>query len=212
MPEPRKFKKTGGGDTHEIAAAFLIVAILVTPFVVAYVPRILSFEEAALNAFLAFWRGTVRPIAFILDAILFVFLAGILIAVWPIRYFAPGPFARAPRRERGKPAGKDAETVQRFAALKTRAAVPTTENLRLAVIEGDALVDTFLKRAGYGGEHMADRLSAIDAHEAPAVEGCWDAHRLRNTLVHTPGAAVSVGEAKNAIAAYEKFLKELGAL
>ena len=110
------------------------------------------------------------------------------------------------------PAQKDPETAKRFASLKERLTVPTSENLRLAVIEGDALVDSFLKRAGYEGEHMADRLSQLSAGEVPALERLWDAHRLRNNIVHTPGAAISSHEARAAMKAYEDFLKELGAL
>ena len=33
--------------------------------------------------------------------------------------------------------------------------------------------------------------------------------RLRNSIVHTPGAVISSAEAERAIAAYETFLKEM---
>lgn len=212
MAEKPKFKKGGGGDSHEVAIAITIVVILALPFIVIYAPRLIAFEQNAVAEFLFAWRWYIAPIVLLLDVILFLTFMGIIFAVWPIRYFAPGPFAREKRRERGRPAEKDPEIARRFPPLKERLSVPTAENLRLALIEGDALVDSFLKRAGYDGEHMADRLSRIDAHEVPAVEGCWDAHRLRNMLVHTPGAAVTPRDARNALAAYEKFLKDMGAL
>ncbi len=214
MPDAPRFKnkKRESGATHEVAIAVLIVAVLAIPFVAIYLPRFLALERNAIAEFLRVWRWIIAPIMLTLDAILFVTLMSIIFAVWPIRYFAPGPFARERRRARGKAAEKDPEIARRFASLKERLTVPTAENLRLAVIEGDALVDSFLKRAGYEGEHMADRLSQLSSSEVPALERLWNAHRLRNTIVHTPGAAVSPREARAAMKAYEDFLKELGAL
>ena len=86
------------------------------------------------------------------------------------------------------------------------------EALRLAVIEADSIVDGVLKRMGYQGDTFADRLSHLNADTMPSVDRVWDAHRLRNDLVHTPGFMTTPERARSAIGEYEAFLRDVNAL
>ncbi|HTY39898.1 MAG TPA: hypothetical protein VMC43_02315 [Candidatus Paceibacterota bacterium] len=88
----------------------------------------------------------------------------------------------------------------------------TPEAMRLAVIDADTLIDDALKNLGLPGEHMADRLSQfhLSSEEMHSLNGVWEAHRLRNEIVHTPGFAVSGEDVQDALNKYEAFLKELG--
>ncbi|MBI2063463.1 MAG: ComEC family competence protein [Candidatus Yanofskybacteria bacterium] len=55
---------------------------------------------------------------------------------------------------------------------------------KLAVIEGDKFVDDVLKTAGFAGESMGERLMLIKPDQIINLQYLWDAHKLRNLLVH----------------------------
>ena len=102
--------------------------------------------------------------------------------------------------------------MQHWAAILNRVKSGTQDAMKYSILEADSLVDHFLKRIGFTGEHMADRLTQIVPESIPSLERVWKAHRLRNELAHTPGATVTVEETKAALTAYRDFLLELGAL
>lgn len=83
------------------------------------------------------------------------------------------------------------------------------ESVRIAIVEADALVDRLLRDIGFKGDTLAERLQKLDGEEVRSVSGVWDAHRLRNNLVHSPGFSLSSQEAETALKKYEAFFKEL---
>lgn len=83
---------------------------------------------------------------------------------------------------------------------------------KFAIIEADNLVDGVLKKLGYSGETMGERIQFIDRHEVPSLENLWQAHRLRNRLVHEPDYKLRREEMERAVRNYETTLKELGAI
>jgi hypothetical protein len=89
---------------------------------------------------------------------------------------------------------------------------PSPDSMRLAIIEADAMVDRALKDFGMPGEHLADRLANFRSDDMKTLDKLWDAHRVRNDIVHRPGAGITVAEGKKALSHYEAFLKELEVL
>ena len=83
---------------------------------------------------------------------------------------------------------------------------------KLAVIEADKLVDDLLKLAGYQGETMGDRLMSIEQGQLESLSGLWEAHKIRNKLVHETNYFLRPSEAQRAILLYERAMKELYAL
>lgn len=81
---------------------------------------------------------------------------------------------------------------------------------KLAVIEGDKFVDDVLKTAGFPGESMGERLMLIKPDQIMNLQYLWDAHKLRNLLVHDPHFRLTHQQAVFAINAYESVLRELG--
>jgi len=82
-------------------------------------------------------------------------------------------------------------------------------NLRLALIEADNLFDDLLKQIKLPGESMADRLKYLDSSQVPNIDEIWQAHKLRNTIVHNPEYPITRNEIEFGVKAYEKALKEL---
>lgn len=81
----------------------------------------------------------------------------------------------------------------------------------LAVLNADKLVDRALRDSRYQGETMGDRLKSARDTWSNANE-LWEAHKLRNRLAHETSAAVSYDEAKRALIAFKRALKDLGAI
>ena len=82
-------------------------------------------------------------------------------------------------------------------------------NLRLALIEADNLFDDLLKQMRLPGESMADRLKYLDSSQVSNIDEIWQAHKLRNTIVHNPEYPITRNEIEFGVKAYEKALKEL---
>lgn len=83
---------------------------------------------------------------------------------------------------------------------------------KFALIEADKLVDDVLRKAGFPGDMLGERLMNIQEGQLTTLDGLWEAHKIRNRLVHDMDYFLRYSEAKRAIEAYEQTLKELGGL
>jgi len=173
----------------------------------------ISLDTEWVSYILYIWRYEIRLPVIVLNVLLILLIFFLIFKVRPIQHrirlvywFKDIVGGRKIRK-------KDHKFIRQWHhGVVNRLSKPTPENLRLAVIDADTMVDMFLKKSGYSGEHMADRLSRIVPSEVRSLKSVWEAHILRNSLVHVPGSTVSASEAKSAITAFEDFLKELGGL
>lgn len=79
----------------------------------------------------------------------------------------------------------------------------------LSVVHADKLLDQALKQSGFGGNTMAERL--VSAKKSLTnKEGVWQAHKLRNKIVHESAFEPTEGQVKHALGAYNKAFKDLG--
>lgn len=89
---------------------------------------------------------------------------------------------------------------------------PREAEWKFAIVEADKLVDDLLKSAGYPGESMGERLMNIEKGQLLGLQGLWEAHKVRNKLVHDVNYFLRYAEARRAIQLYEAVMRELGAL
>ena len=83
---------------------------------------------------------------------------------------------------------------------------------KYSIIEADKLVDTVLKRAGMQGNSMADRLRKTEKLVPRSIyQKIWDAHKLRNQLVHEVDYELNDETAIQALWKMKKYLITLGA-
>lgn len=83
---------------------------------------------------------------------------------------------------------------------------------KYSVIEADKLVDSVLKRAGLQGNSMADRLRRTEKLVPRRVyQDMWDAHKLRNEIVHEVDHRTNFNASKEAVWKMKKYLITLGA-
>jgi len=103
-------------------------------------------------------------------------------------------------------------TTKSWEALINKSEANPPQSYVFAIIEADKFVDDILKKLGYEGEHMADRLARLNDSDVKSLPKLWRVHRVRNDLVHTPDFEINAVDAKEILEIYEKFLKELGVL
>lgn len=89
--------------------------------------------------------------------------------------------------------------------------VRTPEGMVLSIIDADKLLDEALRRRGFRGKTMGERLVAAQ-RSLSNNDSVWYAHKLRNRLVHEPEVRLRRNEAKNALSGFKQGLRDLGAL
>ena len=85
------------------------------------------------------------------------------------------------------------------------------QTLSLAIIEADKLLDQALKESRFKGSTMAERLVSA-GKTFSNKDNVWNAHKLRNQLVHETNVKLSLPQTKRALKSFYKGLKDLGAL
>jgi hypothetical protein len=83
---------------------------------------------------------------------------------------------------------------------------------KMAIIEADKLVDVILKKAGIAGNTMAERLRKVQKLvQRPIYSGMWEAHKLRNHIVHEVGDRARIDNYTEYLWKIKKFMVSLGA-
>lgn len=85
-------------------------------------------------------------------------------------------------------------------------------DLKIAIIEADKLLEEALREAGIHGISLGDRLKNLKTEQMPNLDQVWQAHRLRNDIVHQSTFRLKRDPAERALAIYEKTLKQLDLL
>ncbi len=84
--------------------------------------------------------------------------------------------------------------------------------LKIAVIKADTLLDEALRESGIRGKDLGERLKRISAAEMPNIDNIWDAHKLRNKIAHEINFTMKRDLAERALTVYEEALEQLGVL
>lgn len=78
-----------------------------------------------------------------------------------------------------------------------------------AIMEADKFFDNVMQRLGYSGDNFSERLKQIHTTEVSNLNDIWQAHRVRNSLSHDVNFTISQDDAKRAVAAYERAMRDL---
>jgi len=147
-----------------------------------------SFDIASLGKFAAVLVGL---------AVLFLLIRGI------------GRFFRrlfAPKLE-----GLDRGLIQGRWSEIEKMASGSAVNLKIAVMEADALLDYALKSLAMPGNTLGERLK-FAAYKFPKIRNVWNAHRLRNQLAHEASFYLDPSLAKKALREFKDALQLLNVL
>jgi len=83
---------------------------------------------------------------------------------------------------------------------------------KLALIEADNIFDDLLRKIGYQGEDMGERLKQITEAQLANIDELWQAHKVRNRIAHEPGFKLTYSQAKRAIEIYQQAMEDLEVL
>ena len=99
----------------------------------------------------------------------------------------------------------------KFAELKDHLNSDNPNDWKLAIIEADIILDDMLKRQGYAGPTLGDRLKSISPSALSSIDDAWQAHKVRNQIAHAGADFVLTQKiARETIVQYERVFKELG--
>jgi hypothetical protein len=83
-------------------------------------------------------------------------------------------------------------------------------DLKMAVVQADNILNDALQYAGVRGANLGDRLKNIKRGQMPNIEEVWAAHKLRNEIAHETNFILKHNTAEQALEAFEAALKNLG--
>jgi hypothetical protein len=99
----------------------------------------------------------------------------------------------------------------KFAELQAHLDSDNPNDWKLAIIEADIILDDTLKRQGYAGPTLGDRLKSISPESLHSIDDAWQAHKVRNQIAHAGADFVLTQKiARETIMQYERVFKELG--
>ena len=154
------------------------------------------------------FKGILLYIKNVFIAISFIFLAGIvvflLLSTWLKRRVLEDLIEFTTYRPFGAK-----ETFKQWNKIAKRMETDKEVEFKLAVIEADSLLDDILKKMGYKGETMGDRLKQLNSVILPNLDQIWEAHKIRNNVVHDPDYQLTFDQAKRALGVYERALLDL---
>ncbi len=85
-------------------------------------------------------------------------------------------------------------------------------DLKVAIMEADNILNDALRYAGVQGPSLGERLKSIKRGQIPNIEDIWEAHKLRNDIAHETSFSLKRDTAERALESYKVALKNLGAL
>ena len=101
------------------------------------------------------------------------------------------------------------KTFKQWAKILKRLETENETEYKLAVIEADSLLDEILKKMGIEGEVLGERLKQLKPGILPNFEEAWQAHKIRNNIVHDPDYRLDLAEAKKVVSIYEQTFRDL---
>ncbi|MEK7133067.1 MAG: hypothetical protein AAB771_00030 [Patescibacteria group bacterium] len=98
----------------------------------------------------------------------------------------------------------------RWQEVKKRLGSENSSDWKFAILEADGILDDVMKKIGYPGANLGERLVNIEPSDFDSLSEVWEAHKVRNRLAHEAADfKLSKERAEEVVALYEKGLKEL---
>ncbi len=98
---------------------------------------------------------------------------------------------------------------KKWERISEKVRVGDEKDLHMAIIKADSLLDEVLIEHGYPGKDMGERLKNFHKEDLKNINQVWEAHKIRNKLVHEPDYHIPLSEAKELINIYHEALEEL---
>lgn len=77
-----------------------------------------------------------------------------------------------------------------------------------AINEADIMLDELVKNLPATGENLGERLKSIEPSDFLTLQEAWEAHKVRNQIVHESGFVLSKREALHVVGLFKKVFEE----
>jgi len=117
--------------------------------------------------------------------------------------------------------GRSAEEFKRYKASGSRAlekrwkkiAKRMSKNVpseaKLAILEADKMLDDVLTRLAFQGDSLGEKMEKLTPDYVSNIDALWEAHKIRNNIVHDPNYHLPLQEARKALEKYEQAFRDL---
>ena len=137
-----------------------------------------------------------------------VLLISIIVLILKTHYYQWWLFYDASQFLTRRPFGTGRMTMA-WNKILNRLKTGSEREYKIAVIDADKMFDYSLKRMGYMGQTLEEKLSKLTSATLPNIEDIHQAHKVRNNIVHSPDYKLSLEEATTALDAYKKAFNDL---
>lgn len=80
---------------------------------------------------------------------------------------------------------------------------------KAAILQADTILDDMIKKMGYKGDNLGERLKNIEKSDFETLDAAWEAHKIRNKIAHgTSDFVLTAREANRAIDLYRQVFEE----
>ena len=99
---------------------------------------------------------------------------------------------------------------KRWLAIKELMKQDSPNAWRAAVIGADSMLDEIVKKLGYKGATLEERLQNVNAYKSPSIEDARRAHEISRFLEQDSSYPLTYGVAEKTIGIYGNILRETG--
>lgn len=96
----------------------------------------------------------------------------------------------------------------RWVMVQERVNSANPSDWKLAVLEADNMLDDLVRRMGFRGENLGERLKAVEPSDFSSIQSAWEAHKVRNRIAHEGSFVLSQREARRIVGLYEQVFRE----
>lgn len=172
-----------------------------------------EFPSQVFNSLERFFKSSLFRNLIMYSRLFFVTLSIFLFAAVILLFFKSKPFKKFRKALFGTALRIPKNKVQvSWSKVQKRIELKNEAEYKMAVIEADKIFDSMLALIGFKGDTMGDKLKLIAPSQLESLEGIWEAHKLRNRIVHNPDESISLSEAEKAVENYRRGLEELDIL
>lgn len=213
-PQIRPPPNANTGKSMENTTVDIVIAVIIFFLAVGLLGSFFASTAGGYINFISWFYGRNWRLWYIVSAIIIGILNIALLAamVWIIKRYN-NLRREVAREEMASSMISPEQDIQGdWQDIQALMASSNPSDWNMAILRADAELDDFLRRLGYEGETIADRIKIVDPTKLKSVDRIWSAHRLRNTIAHDPLQQYTREMLVHAIQSYEIVFKELGAL
>ena len=158
--------------------------------------NIAAFSNSPAFVFFKILAG-VYVLILLTDIVLLLFQRGLGANLRQMRYGVNMPSELVNKRDKTK---------ERWEKIIKRLESENVSEYKVAIIEADAMIDDLLKKMGYSGDNMGDRLAAIPSGQVAELDEIKAAHEIRNRVIHEEDFKVDKKFAHDVLEKYAHIL------